>query len=85
MNLTQRLLQRPLASSANGSGMGILKNIGYTLVAILVFFVIVFGGAIIAAIIAALGAFVLVAGVVGLIAFCIRDYCEFVSDRKNES
>lgn len=65
--------------------MGILKGIGYTLVAILVFCVITVGGAILAALVSFIGAGLLIAGVIGLLALGIREYFEPVSSRTGES
>lgn len=59
--------------------MGVLKGIGYTLAAILVLAVLLIGGALISALVAASGAILLGAAVIAMIALCIKEYCEHES------
>jgi hypothetical protein len=59
--------------------MGVLKGIGYTLAAILVLAVLLIGGALISALVAASGAILLGAAVIAMIALCIKEYCEHKS------
>ena len=56
-----------------------LKGIGYTLAAILVLAVLLIGGALISALVAASGAILLGAAVIAMIALCIKEYCEHES------
>lgn len=56
--------------------MGVLKGIGYTLASILVLAVLLVGGALISALVAVVGAVLLGAAVVAIIALCIKEYCE---------
>ena len=59
--------------------MGVLKGIGYTLAAILVLAVLLIGGALISALVAASGAILLGAAVIAMIALCIKEHCEHES------
>ena len=59
--------------------MGVLKGIGYTLAAILVLAVLLVGGALISALVAASGAILMGAAVIAFIALCIKEYCEHKS------
>lgn len=57
--------------------MGVLKWIGYVLAAILVLAVLLIGGALISALVAASGVILTAVAVVGVIALCIKEYCEY--------
>lgn len=64
--------------------MGVLKGIGYTLAAILVLTVLLVGGALISALVAAAGVILIGAAVVAFVALCIKEYCEPVPRRPSK-